>query len=82
MAEIKTLPMVLRTRSRIDHLSVLFFLDFLITEKQLCVILITKQAICAENDQFIVMINITSGNAGITISRDLKTFMLFIITDP
>ncbi len=49
MAEIKTLPMVPPTCARIDHLSVLFFLDFLITEKQLPVLITTKQAICAEN---------------------------------
>ena len=81
MAEIKTRPMVLRTRVHIDHLSVLFLLDFLIAEKQLSVLKTTKQAICAENGQFIAMTNTTSGNAGIKIVKDLKTCMLFIITD-
>ncbi len=81
MAEIKTLPIVLRTRARIDHLSVLFHLDFLITEKQLSVLITTKQAICAENGQFIVMTILTSGNAGIKILKDLKTCMLFNTTD-
>ena len=45
MAEIKTLPMILRTCARIDHLSVLFLLD-LVTEKQLSVVITTKHAIC------------------------------------
>ena len=53
MAEIKTLPMVPPTHTRIDHLSLLFFLlDFLITNKHLSVLITTKQAICAENGQF------------------------------
>ena len=60
MAEIKTLPMVRRALT----ISVsCFFLDFLITEKQLSVLITTKQAICAENGQIIVMTINTSGNA-------------------
>ncbi len=81
MAEIKTLPMVLHTRVCIGHLSVLFFLDFLITEKQLSVLVTIKQAICAETGQFIIVTNIPSGNAGIKM-KDLKTCMLFKIAFP
>ena len=65
--------MVLSTHARIDHLSVLLFLDFLITEKQLSVLIKTKQAICAENGQFIAMTNVMSGNTGTKILKDLKT---------
>ena len=82
MAEIKTLPMVLRTCALFDHHSALFLLDFLITEKQVSVHITTKQAICVENGQSIAMTNIPSGNAGIKILKGLKTCMLFKITDP
>ncbi len=76
MAEMKTLPMVPPTCARIDHLSVLFFLDFLITEKKLSVVITTKQAICEENCQFIAMTNVTSGNAGTKFWRTSKLLCL------
>ena len=77
MAGIKTLPMVLRTRAHSDHLSVLLFLDFLITEKQRSVLITTKQAICAKNCQFIATTNITSGNAGIKIFKGPQNLYTF-----